>query len=191
MSSCSALPGSWRYARGHEHGCYCQAAWQDLWLHSAIKLLGGRVHIGGWNPDRVPVSTFDPRAVMFGAAAAWREVLYFFGQFKCAATAACWHIWCVGLLPRISEARSCAHCRCLRHCVRLRWCLGVRGYYDVRAVGLQGGKLPSSLEVTARCSSEHGLWIVLHYLANTQIRRRHGAARKFKECGHGAMEMQK
>ena len=45
---------------------------------------------------------------MFGAAAAWREVLYFLGQFKCAATAACWHIWCVGLLPRISDARSCS-----------------------------------------------------------------------------------
>ena len=97
------------------------------------------VHIGGWNPDRVSVSTLTPGAVMFGAAAAWREVLYFLGQFKCAATAACWHIWCVGLLPRISDARSCAYCRCLRHCVRLRWCLGVRGYYNVRLVGLQGG----------------------------------------------------
>ena len=54
-------------------GRYCQAAWQDLWLHSAIKLLGGRVHNA------------------IGAAAAWREVLYFLGQIKCAAAAAYWH----------------------------------------------------------------------------------------------------
>ena len=33
-------------ARGHEHGRFCQAAWQDLWLHSAVELLGGWVHIG-------------------------------------------------------------------------------------------------------------------------------------------------
>ena len=33
-------------ARGLEHGHYCQAAWQCLWLHSAIKLLGGRVQFG-------------------------------------------------------------------------------------------------------------------------------------------------
>ena len=33
-------------ARGHEHGHYCQAAWHCLWLHSAIKLLGGRVQFG-------------------------------------------------------------------------------------------------------------------------------------------------
>ena len=40
---CRSLGGM---ARGHEHGPYCQAAWQGLWLHSAIKLLGGRVHFG-------------------------------------------------------------------------------------------------------------------------------------------------
>ena len=40
---CRSLGGM---ARGHEHGYYCQAAWQSLCLHSAIKLLGGRVHIG-------------------------------------------------------------------------------------------------------------------------------------------------
>ena len=28
VPSCSALPGSWQYARGHEHGSYGQAAWQ-------------------------------------------------------------------------------------------------------------------------------------------------------------------
>jgi len=37
-------------------GRYGQVAWQDLWLHSAIKLLGGQVHIGGWDSDRVSVS---------------------------------------------------------------------------------------------------------------------------------------
>ena len=40
---CRSLGGM---ARGHEHGPYCQAAWQGLWLHSAFKLLGGRVHFG-------------------------------------------------------------------------------------------------------------------------------------------------
>ena len=129
---------------------------------------------------RSPLLT--PGAVMFGAAAAWREVLYFLGQFKCAATAACWHIWCVGLLPRISDARSCAHCRCLRHCVRLRWCLGVRGYYDVRVVGLQGGnsRPPWKSPPGAAASMVFGsCFIILQTL--TQMRRRHGAARNFKE----------
>ena len=40
---CRSLDGM---ARGPEHGYYCQAAWQSLCLHSAIKLLGGRVHFG-------------------------------------------------------------------------------------------------------------------------------------------------
>ena len=49
-------------------GCHGQAAWQDLWLHSAIKLLGGRVYIGGWDADRVSVSISDPESNV-----AWRS----------------------------------------------------------------------------------------------------------------------
>ena len=29
-------------------GRSCQAAWQERWLHLAVKLLGGRVHIVSW-----------------------------------------------------------------------------------------------------------------------------------------------
>ena len=47
-------------ARGHEHGPYGQAAWQDLWVHLALKLLGGRVHIGGWDSDWVSVMLNKP-----------------------------------------------------------------------------------------------------------------------------------
>ena len=43
---------------------------------------------------------------------------------------------------------------------------------------------------TMMSSSKHGQLIVHHYRANTQLRWRHGAARKFKECDHGAMGMQ-
>ena len=65
-------------AQGQEHGAYCQAAWQDLWLHSAIKLLGGRVHIGGWDsssawrlgtldgPSAVSASTASPQMSLMG-----------------------------------------------------------------------------------------------------------------------------
>ena len=46
-----------------------------------------------------------PRGVMLiGAAAAWREVLYFLDLFKCAATAAYCIMWSASLLLRISEA---------------------------------------------------------------------------------------
>ena len=48
-------------------------------------------------------------------------------------------VWSAELLLRISEARLCAYCRCLRHCKWLRWCQGVRGYCDVGQVDLQGG----------------------------------------------------
>ena len=48
-------------------------------------------------------------------------------------------LWSAEILLRISEALLCAYCRCLRHCEWLRWCQGIRGYYDVRAVDLQGG----------------------------------------------------
>ena len=43
---------------------------------------------------------------------------------------------------------------------------------------------------TMMSSSKHGQLILHHYRANTQLRWRHGAARKFKECDHGAMGMQ-
>ena len=85
------------------------------------------------------------------------------------------YVWSAELLPRISDARFCAYCRSLHHCGWSRWCRGVRGYYDVQQQAW---------------SIEHGFWIVHHYRANTQLRWRHGAARKFKECDHGAMGMQ-
>ena len=52
---CRGLGGM---ARGHEHGHYCQAAWQSLWLHSATKLLGGRVQFGEKVCDRCRVRAF-------------------------------------------------------------------------------------------------------------------------------------
>ena len=42
---CSALPESGWLARAADLGRSCQAAWQGRWLHLAVKLLGGRVHI--------------------------------------------------------------------------------------------------------------------------------------------------
>ena len=64
------------------------------------------------------------------------------------------------LPPRISVARFCSYCRCLRHRKWLHCCQGVRGYHDVRF----------SPEVTARCSNKHGSRIV------HQMKRCHGAA---------------
>ena len=48
VSCCSALPESGRLARVADLGRSCQAAWQGRWLHLAVKLLGGRVHIVSW-----------------------------------------------------------------------------------------------------------------------------------------------
>ena len=117
-----------------------------------------------------------------GAAAAWREVLYFFSQFMCAATAAYCILWSVELLLRISEARLCAFCRCLRHCGWLRWCQGVRGYYVVQAVDLQGGnsRPPWKSPPGAAASMVLGSCTIT-VLTLTQMRRRHGAARIFEE----------
>ena len=139
---------------------------------------------------RSPLLT--PGAVMFGAAAAWRGTLLLRPVQVCSYRSMLAY-WCVGLLLHISDARSCAHCRCLRHCVRLRWCLGVRGYHDVRAVGLQGGnsRPPWKLPPGAAASMVFGSCsITLQTL--TQMRRRHGAARNFKELwswGHGDAEV--
>ena len=71
------------------------------------------------------------------------------------------------LLLRISEARPCAHCRCLRHCKWLRWCHGVGGYYDVGAVDFQGGNCRPSWKTPPGAAGAWFLWTVHHYRANT------------------------
>ena len=87
----------------------------------------------------------------------------------------------------MNVARSSAHCRCLRHCVRLRWCLGVRGYYDVRVVGLQGGnsrppwKSPPGVAASMVFGS---CFIILQTL--TQMRGATALHVILKSCGHGA-----
>ena len=130
-------------SRGLEHGHYCQAAWQSLWLHSAVKLLGGRVHIGGRDSNRVSVSISNPRgnfncrsSRMVGGSLHLQPVQ------KCSYRSTL-YLWSAKLLLRISEARFCAYCRCRRHCGWLLWCQGSVGTTMFR-------------RFTARCSSKHG-----------------------------------
>ena len=72
----------------------------------------------------------------FAAAACGRFLLPL--PFQVCSYRSILYVWCAKLLPRVSEARPCAYCRCLGHCELLRWCQGVRGYYDVWAVEVCG-----------------------------------------------------
>ena len=58
---CSALPRSWQYVRGLEHGSLRSSCLAGLWVHLAVKLIGGWVYIDGWDSVRVSVSTSDPK----------------------------------------------------------------------------------------------------------------------------------
>ena len=77
-------------ARGHEHGHYCQAAWQCLWLHSAIKLLGGRVQFGDMCATDVVcvLSYLGFETLPWGCPAAWRSVC----NSSYVSTRMCWHV---------------------------------------------------------------------------------------------------
>ena len=71
-----------------------------------------------------------PRGMVAGAAAAWREVLYFLDQFKGAAAAAYCVLGSAALLLRICEAQLCALC------VALLMPRGCPGSSRWRALGL-------------------------------------------------------
>ena len=125
---CQGLGGM---ARGHEHGCYCQAAWQDLWLHSAIKLLGGRVHIGGWNPDRVSVSLAQqPHGGRCSTSSASSSVQLPQHAVFCGALNYFFALVMLGFVPTAGVSVTVGG---------FVGAKGVRGYYDGQAVDLQGG----------------------------------------------------